>query len=85
MILAIIAKVGISGAVGHVFEFAGPVMRAMSMEQRMTVCNMSIEAGARAGLVAPDETTYSFLKGPSLRRPARIGNGARVMEDAAHR
>ena len=63
VILAIIAKVGISGAVGHVFEFAGPVMRAMSMEQRMTVCNMSIEAGARAGLVAPDETTYSFLKG----------------------
>ena len=63
VILVIIAKVGISGAVGHVFEFAGPVMRAMSMEQRMTVCNMSIEAGARAGLVAPDETTYSFLKG----------------------
>src|SRR4051812_48765199 len=63
VILAIIAKVGISGAVGHVFEFAGPVMRAMSMEQRMTVCNMSIEAGARAGLVSPDETTFAFLKG----------------------
>ena len=63
VILAIIARIGISGAVGHVLEYAGSAMRAMSMEQRMTVCNMSIEAGARAGLVAPDETTYAFLEG----------------------
>jgi 3-isopropylmalate/(R)-2-methylmalate dehydratase large subunit len=63
VILAIIAKIGISGGNGHVIEYAGAVMRAMSMEQRMTVCNMSIEAAARAGLVAPDDTTYKFLEG----------------------
>jgi 3-isopropylmalate/(R)-2-methylmalate dehydratase large subunit len=63
VILAIIAKIGISGAIGHVIEYAGSAMRAMTMEQRMTVCNMSIEAGARAGLVAPDETTFKFLEG----------------------
>ena len=63
VIIAIIAKVGISGGVGHVIEYAGSAMRAMTMEQRMTVCNMSIEAGARAGLVAPDETTFKFLEG----------------------
>src|SRR4029079_922371 len=63
VILAIIAKIGISGGNGHVIEYAGAVMRAMTMEQRMTVCNMSIEAAARAGLVAPDETTYKFLEG----------------------
>jgi 3-isopropylmalate/(R)-2-methylmalate dehydratase large subunit len=63
VILAIIARIGISGGVGHVLEYAGSVMRAMTMEQRMTVCNMSIEAGARAGLVAPDETTYAYLEG----------------------
>ena len=63
VILAIIAKIGISGGNGHVIEYAGAVMRAMTMEQRMTVCNMSIEAAARAGLVAPDDTTYKFLKG----------------------
>ncbi len=63
VILAIIAKIGISGGNGHVIEYAGEVMRAMSMEQRMTVCNMSIEAAARAGLVAPDDTTYKFLEG----------------------
>jgi 3-isopropylmalate/(R)-2-methylmalate dehydratase large subunit len=63
VILAIIAKIGISGAIGHVIEYAGSAMHAMTMEQRMTVCNMSIEAGARAGLVAPDETTFKFLEG----------------------
>ena len=63
VILAIIAKIGIGGAQGHVIEYAGAVFRALSMEGRMTVCNMSIEAGARAGLVAPDETTYAYLAG----------------------
>ena len=63
VILAIIAKIGISGGNGHVIEYEGAVMRAMTMEQRMTVCNMSIEAAARAGLVAPDDTTYKFLEG----------------------
>src|SRR5947207_756743 len=63
VILAIIAKVGANGAQGHVIEYAGSTIRAMSIEQRLTVCNMSIEAGARAGMVAPDDTTYAYLKG----------------------
>jgi len=63
VILAIIARIGISGGVGHVLEYAGSAMRAMTMEQRMTVCNMSIEAGARAGMIAPDETTFDYLRG----------------------
>jgi 3-isopropylmalate/(R)-2-methylmalate dehydratase large subunit len=63
VILAIIAKIGTAGGTGHVFEYAGSTFRAMSMEGRMTVCNMSIEAGARAGLVAPDETTFAYLNG----------------------
>ena len=63
VILAIIARIGISGGSGHVIEYAGAVMRAMTMESRMTVCNMSIEAGARAGIVAPDDTTYAHMEG----------------------
>ena len=63
IILALIAKIGIGGGTGCVFEFMGSTIRALSMEERMTVCNMSIEAGARAGLVAPDEKTYEYLKG----------------------
>jgi 3-isopropylmalate/(R)-2-methylmalate dehydratase large subunit len=63
VILAVIAKIGIGGAQGHVIEYAGPVFAALSMEGRMTVCNMSIEAGARAGMIAPDDTTYSYLAG----------------------
>src|SRR5919106_378383 len=63
VILAIIAAIGAGGGVGHALEYAGAAIRAMSMAERMTVCNMSIEAGARAGMVAPDETTYAFLEG----------------------
>jgi 3-isopropylmalate/(R)-2-methylmalate dehydratase large subunit len=63
VILAIIAKIGAGGATGHVIEYAGPVMRGMSMEGRFTVCNMSIEAGARAGMIAPDDTTFNYLSG----------------------
>ena len=63
VILAIIAKIGTAGGTGHVFEYAGSTFRDMSMEARMTVCNMSIEAGARAGLVAPDEKTIAYVKG----------------------
>ncbi|CAN5466533.1 3-isopropylmalate dehydratase large subunit [soil metagenome] len=63
IILAVIAKIGTGGGQGHVIEYRGDAIRALSMEGRMTVCNMSIEAGARAGMVAPDETTYEFLKG----------------------
>ena len=63
VILAIIGRIGIGGGAGHVIEYAGSTIAAMSMEQRMTVCNMSIEAGARAGMIAPDETTFSYLEG----------------------
>ena len=63
VILAIIGKIGTAGGTGHVIEYAGSTFRAMSMEGRMTVCNMAIEAGARAGLVAPDETTFAYVKG----------------------
>jgi len=63
MILAIIGKIGTAGGTGHVIEYAGEAVRALSMEGRMTVCNMSIEGGARAGLVAPDETTFDYVKG----------------------
>src|SRR6185369_5228921 len=61
VILSIIARIGAGGGVGHAIEYAGSTIRAMSMDERMTVCNMSIEAGARAGMVAPDETTYAYL------------------------
>ncbi|MGE0737181.1 MAG: 3-isopropylmalate dehydratase large subunit, partial [Alphaproteobacteria bacterium] len=63
IILAIIGKIGTAGGTGHVIEYAGDTIRGLSMEGRMTVCNMSIEAGARAGLIAPDEKTYEYLKG----------------------
>ena len=63
IILNLISRIGIGGGTGCVFEFCGSAIRSLSMEERMTVCNMAIEAGARAGLVAPDETTYEFLKG----------------------
>ncbi len=63
MILTIVAKLGAGGGVGHVIEYAGEAIRSLSIEGRLTVCNMSIEAGARAGLIAPDETTFAYLKG----------------------
>lgn len=63
VILAIIAKIGTGGGVGYIVEYRGSAIRAMTMESRLTVCNMSIEAGARAGLIAPDETTFDYIKG----------------------
>ncbi len=63
IILALIARIGVGGGTGCVFEFRGSAIRALSMEERMTVCNMSIEGGARAGLIAPDDTTYQYLSG----------------------
>ncbi len=63
VILALIARIGIGGGTGHIFEYRGEAIRALSMEQRMTVCNMSIEGGARAGLVGPDDTTFGYLHG----------------------
>src|SRR6185369_8850794 len=70
--LAIIAKIGTAGGTGYVIEYAGDTIRALSMEGRMTVCNMSIEAGARAGLIAPDQTTFDYLRG----RPRKPKAGA---------
>ncbi|QPC81002.1 3-isopropylmalate dehydratase large subunit [Phototrophicus methaneseepsis] len=63
IILAVIAKIGVGGGTGHVFEYMGPAIRGLSMEGRMTICNMSIEGGARAGMVAPDETTFDWVNG----------------------
>ncbi len=63
IVLAVIAEIGTGGGQGHIIEYRGSAIRALSMEGRMTVCNMSIEAGARAGLIAPDETTFAYLKG----------------------
>jgi 3-isopropylmalate/(R)-2-methylmalate dehydratase large subunit len=62
LILAMIAELGVGGATGYVIEYTGPAIRALDMEGRMTVCNMSIEAGARAGMIAPDETTFTYLE-----------------------
>ncbi len=63
IILALIAKIGVGGGTGSIFEYTGSAIRALSMEERMTVCNMSIEGGARAGLIAPDDTTFQYLAG----------------------
>src|SRR5581483_8995020 len=63
IILALIARIGIGGGTGHVFEYTGEAIRSLSMEERMTICNMSIEGGARAGLIAPDDTTFEYVYG----------------------
>src|SRR5689334_19887793 len=68
MVLAAIGEIGVSGGVGHVIEYTGAAIRALSMEGRLTICNMSIEAGARAGLIAPDDKTRAYLQG----RPAFV-------------
>jgi 3-isopropylmalate/(R)-2-methylmalate dehydratase large subunit len=72
IILALVARIGFGGATGYVIEYCGPAIRALSMDERMTVCNMSIEAGAKAGLVAPDDTTFEYVAG----RPFAPVNGA---------
>jgi 3-isopropylmalate/(R)-2-methylmalate dehydratase large subunit len=72
LILAVIGQIGTAGAAGCVIEYTGDAIRALSMEERMTVCNMSIEAGARAGMIAPDETTFAYLAGRP-RAPAGAG------------
>jgi len=63
LVLAAIGRIGVDGGAGHVVEYAGPVVEGLSMDGRMTICNMSIEAGARAGMIAPDETTFAYLEG----------------------
>ena len=76
IILAIIAQNGVGGGTGYVFEYTGEAIRALSMEERMTICNMSIEGGARAGLIAPDETTFAVRRRPAVRA-ARARPGTR--------
>ena len=88
VVLAIIARIGTGGGIGSVLEYRGSAIRALSMEGRMTVCNMSIEAGARAGLIAPDDTTFAYLEGRPGRADgqgvgtARSTTGARSSTDA---
>ena len=72
LVLAVIGRIGVSGGTGHVIEYRGETIRALEMDERMTVCNMSIEAGARAGMIAPDETTFRYLAG----RPRAPQGGA---------
>ena len=71
--LGIIGQIGTDGATGHVIEYAGEAVRSLSMEGRMTLCNMSIEAGARAGMIAPDETTFAYLQGRRFAPATEIG------------
>ena len=86
IILAIIGKIGTDGATGCVIEYAGSAIRALSMEGRMTICNMSIEAGARAGMIAPDETTFAYLKGRRFRPKGEAWEQrSRRVVQAAHR
>jgi 3-isopropylmalate/(R)-2-methylmalate dehydratase large subunit len=90
LVLALIAQVGTGGGQGHVVEYRGEAIRALSMEGRMTVCNMSIEWGARAGMIAPDETTYAYLQGrphapqgPDWEAAVQAWDALRTDEDAA--
>src|SRR5437016_5527588 len=76
VVLAVIGRIGTAGGTGHAIEFAGSTIRALSMEGRMTVCNMSIEAGARAGMIAVDETTIEYLKGRSFAPKGELWNRA---------
>jgi 3-isopropylmalate/(R)-2-methylmalate dehydratase large subunit len=72
IILGIIARIGVGGGNGHVIEYRGSTIRSLSMEGRMTICNMSIEAGARAGMVAPDDTTFTYLEGRPFAPKGRV-------------
>ena len=86
IILALIARIGIGGGTGHVFEYRGEAIRALTMEQRMTICNMSIEGGARAGLIGPDDTTFDYVARPPACAAGRgLGRRGRGLADAADR
>ena len=86
IVLAIINRIGTGGGIGSIIEYRGSAIRALSMEGRMTVCNMSIEAGARAGLVAPDDPTFAYLEGRRVRADGRgVGAGARRLALVGHR
>ena len=86
LILAVIAEIGTGGGQGYVLEYRGSAIEKLSMEARMTVCNMSIEAGARAGMIAPDATTFEYLRGrPKAPIWCRLGLRRAVVEQPAHR
>ena len=86
IVLAAIGRLGVDGGVGHVIEYAGPVIEGLSMEGRLTICNMSIEAGARAGLIAPDDVDVRVSRGPAGRAARRgLGCGRRAVAAAADR
>jgi 3-isopropylmalate/(R)-2-methylmalate dehydratase large subunit len=86
IVLAIIGKIGTAGGTGSVIEYAGEAIRSLSMEGRMTVCNMSIEGGARAGLIAPDEKTYAYINGRPRAPKGKAWDMAQsLLEDAAER
>jgi 3-isopropylmalate/(R)-2-methylmalate dehydratase large subunit len=82
LILATIGQIGVAGATGHVVEYAGPVIERLSMEGRMTVCNMTIEAGGRAGMIAPDETTFQYVVGRDAA-PAEVPDSWRGLRTDA--
>jgi 3-isopropylmalate/(R)-2-methylmalate dehydratase large subunit len=84
LILGTIGQMGTDGAAGHVVEYAGPAIEALSMEGRMTVCNMTIEGGGRAGMIAPDETTFAWLEGRPAA-PADLGAAVAEWREPAHR
>ncbi len=90
IILAIIGKIGHAGATGHVIEYSGTAIQALSMEERMTICNMSIEAGAKAGFIAPDQTTFEYLQGREYAPKGELWDQALAYwktlysEDGAH-
>src|SRR5437899_8111456 len=79
LVLTIIARIGTGGGIGSIIEYRGSAIRSLSMEGRMTVCNMSIEAGARAGMVAPDDTTFAYLEGRPFA--PRGTEGVRALDD----
>ncbi len=82
IILNLISRIGVGGGTGHVFEYTGEAIRGLSMEERMTICNMSIEGGARAGLIAPDETTFEYVRGQAARPEGRrLGRRGRALAD----
>ena len=86
MILALIRKIGVNGGNGHVIEYTGPAIQALSMEERMTICNMSIECGARAGLIGPDDTTFAYIKDKiGAPKEHEVGEGAPLLANADNR
>src|SRR5205085_6311562 len=76
IVLGIIGRIGIGGGIGHVVEYTGSAIRNLSMEGRMTVCNMSIEGGARAGMIAPDDTTFAYVEGRPYAPKGQLWNEA---------